>query len=52
MAYDPKLLSAAAAAQVFVQQDDPETTNPTYTGPAVWYILNSVGDVIGKKVRP
>lgn len=40
------------AAQVFVQEDDPETTNPSYTGPAVWYILNSAGDVIGKKVRP
>jgi hypothetical protein len=42
----------AGAAQVFVQQDDPETTNPTYTGPAVWYILNNAGDIIGKKVRP
>jgi hypothetical protein len=40
------------AAQTFIQEDDPETTNPTYTGPAIWYVLNSSGDIIGKRVRP
>jgi hypothetical protein len=40
------------AAQVFIQEDDPDVTNPSYTGPAVWYVLNSLGDIIGKRVRP
>ena len=38
-------------ARVFVQFDDPDTTNPAYTGPAVWFVLNGSGQVIGKKVR-
>lgn len=40
-----------AAPQVFVQQVDPETTNPEYTGPAIWYQLDAGGNVIGKKIR-
>lgn len=37
--------------QVFVQQADPETTNPEYTGPAIWYVTDGGGNIIGKKVR-
>lgn len=38
-------------AKVFVQQQDPDTTNPEITGPAVWYQTNGSGTIIGKKVR-
>ena len=40
-----------AVASVFVQQLDPEVTNPEITGPAVWYVLDNLGNLIGKKVR-
>ena len=41
----------ASDPQVFVQQADPETTKPEYTGPAIWYQLDGSSNVIGKKVR-
>lgn len=37
--------------QVFVQEIDPEVSNPEYTGPAIWYQLDGSSNVIGKKVR-
>jgi hypothetical protein len=41
----------ASEPQVFVQQANPETTNPEYTGPAIWYQLDGSSNIIGKKVR-
>jgi hypothetical protein len=38
-------------SQVFVQSTDPETTNPNYTGPAIWYVTNASGQIISKRVR-
>jgi hypothetical protein len=40
-----------AVSQVFVQSADPETTNPDYTGPAIWYVTNAAGVVVARKVR-
>lgn len=38
-------------AQVFVQETDPDVTNPEYSGPAVWYQLDGSGNVIDRKLR-
>lgn len=39
------------AAVFYVQQDDPAVTNPSYTGPAVWYKTDIAGNVTDVKVR-
>lgn len=44
-------LEIEGGATVYVQQANPETTNPGYTGPAIWYQTNAQGKLIGKKVR-
>ncbi len=36
---------------VYIQQADPEVTNPEYEGAAVWYQTDGAGNIIGKKVR-
>ena len=41
----------AAYSQVFIQQDDPEVTDPGLTGPAIWYQTDVSGNVIDRKVR-
>lgn len=46
-----QISNALHGAVIYVQQDDPETTDPTYTGPAVWYVLDGAGQLIGKRVR-
>lgn len=42
---------ADAYSQVFVQQLDPEVTNPGLTGPAIWYQTDGSGNIIDRKVR-
>jgi len=37
-------------AATFIQQADPETTDPDETGPAIWYQTDGT-HVIAKKVR-
>lgn len=35
-----------ALTKVYIQQ-----TDPGGTGPAIWYVTNAAGEIIGKKVR-
>ena len=41
----------AANVRVFIQQADPETTNPTATGPAIWYVTDNAGKIVNRRVR-
>ena len=44
-------LELLSAAVTFIQQQDPEITDATYSGPAIWYQTDGSGQVIGNKVR-
>lgn len=48
---DAVAAAVGGQAAIFVQEDDPDITNPEVTGPAVWYVLDTFGNVIGKRVR-
>lgn len=39
------------SAFVFVQQADPEVTDPLMTGPAIWYVLDGTGQVVDVRIR-
>lgn len=39
------------SAFVFVQQTDPEITDPDMTGPAIWYVTDGTENVIDVRIR-
>ena len=43
--------AAVGGARLFVQQEDPATTDPNFLGPAIWYVTDGAGNITDVRIR-